>query len=590
MRESKPGTFVPIFGDFGCKANSCLLVSLTLCSILTMLKAQIILNEVMFDPDTLESHNEFVELYNSSPDIVDLSGWKVGDADELDLLTDAGGGMVLLPGQYGIILDASYFDNSTLYNTLIPTEALILTIDDGSFGRYGWSNTVSEPVVLTDTDGDTQQVYYYSPENSPGYSDEKIFLITDNNAQNWKNSRAFRGTPGFINSVTPPSIDIGMDTLWSEPAYPRENLPFLFYGLLRNYGRNPVNDFRISLFIDENEDGIPDPEEILSLESYHSELSFGDSLSVNWEVNGLNPGIHRLAVRVECSGDINDENDIKSLMVTIESEDNPVIINEIMYQPSAGQAEWIELFNQGVSEVELRNWKFSDSRDTVRVTGDHYLLSGGGYVVISNDSSILYQFEMSPSKLLVIRALPALNNDEDQLTIFSTSGRIVERVNYFHAWMGRETGSGISLERIRPDISSGLADNWAACVDISGGTPAHRNSIFVEGPVGQPDFSVHPNPFSPDEDGFEDFSIIDFKLPFATGFMTVDIYDITGRRIRRLADYVPVGQKGSFIWNGKDSQGRMARMGIYIILCRIFDPKRDLYRELKKTVVLVKRN
>lgn len=590
MRERKPGTCVPIFGNFRCKSVSYLLVSLTLFSILPILHAQIILNEVMFDPDTLESHNEFVELYNSGPDAVNLSGWKVGDADELDLLIDAGGDLILLARQYGIILDASYFDNSTLYNSLIPPDALILTIDDGSFGRYGWSNTVSEPVILMDADGDTQQVYYYSPENSPGYSDEKIFLIPDNNARNWKNSHAFRGTPGFINSVTPPTVDIGIDTLWSEPDYPRENLPFLLYGMLKNYGSNPINLFRISVFFDENEDNIPDAEEILSSESYHSELNYGDSLSLHWEVNNLNAGIHRLVVKLECSGDINAENDFKSLVVTIESEGNSVIINEIMYQPFSGQAEWVELFNQGVSEVELRNWKFSDTRDTVQVTDAHYLLSGGDYVVISNDSSILYQFNVPNSKLLVIRTLPTLNNDGDKITIFSASGRMMERVNYSHVWMGRETGNGISLERIRPDVSSDLADNWSACVDISGGTPAHQNSIYVEGPTDQTDFSVHPNPFSPDEDGFEDYSIIDFKLPFATGFMTVDIYDITGRRIRRLADYVPVGQKGSFIWNGKDSQERMARMGIYIILCRIFDPKRDLYRELKKTVVLVKRD
>ncbi len=590
MFRNLNGTLVAVFRNLGSKIVSYLIVSNTLFPVLSILHAQIILTEIMFDPDTLESHNEYVEIFNPGLDSVNLSNWTIGDADEPDLLMDAGSGLVIQPSQYGIILDASYFDNSSLYDSLIPEAALVLTIEDGSFGRYGWSNTASEPVILISSEGDTVQVYLYTPDNLPGYSDEKIFLTPDNAILNWKNSQNLHGTPGFENSVSPRITDMGIDSVWTDPEYPLENGSFILHAALKNYGKNLVTDCRLTVFSDKNRDGFPDQDEILSVNNYNMELNYGDSLILDWELSGLKGGVYSLAVLVECTGDNYTENDFIAILLTIENGDNPVIINEIMYQPSAGQAEWVELFNPGSSAINLRNWKISDMRDTVLITDKAISIPPLDYAVISKDSTVTGEFNLPLSKVIVLKSLPTLNNDEDDLKIFSASGRMVERVNYFHSWMGRETTTGTSLERIRPDISSALADNWAACVDISGATPGRQNSIFVTKVEEQAEFSIHPNPFSPDQDGFEDYSVIDYKLPFATGYMTVDIYDITGRRIRRLADYQPIGQSGSFVWNGQDSRGRIARMGIYIILCRIFNPEQDIYREFKKTVVLVKRN
>ena len=101
--------------------------------------------------------------------------------------------------------------------------------------------------------------------------------------------------------------------------------------------------------------------------------------------------------------------------------------------------------------------------------------------------------------------------------------------------------------------------------------------------------SVHPNPFSPDGDGFEDFTIFEYRLPFPTGFLSIDIFDIKGRKIKRLADYQAVGQNGYLVWDGRDGDGRITRMGIYVILVRVFEPNADIFREFKKTVVLVKK-
>ena len=53
---------------------------------------QILLSEVMADPAGSEHHDEFAEVLNTShTDTLDLSGWRLGDSDELDRIVSWGG-------------------------------------------------------------------------------------------------------------------------------------------------------------------------------------------------------------------------------------------------------------------------------------------------------------------------------------------------------------------------------------------------------------------------------------------------------------------------------------------------------------------
>lgn len=67
----------------------------------------------------------------------------MGDGEELDSLLDAGDGLTLGPGQLGLVLDDSYFGNSTAYEH-VPTDAILLTINDRAFG-WGGRTPVKKP-------------------------------------------------------------------------------------------------------------------------------------------------------------------------------------------------------------------------------------------------------------------------------------------------------------------------------------------------------------------------------------------------------------------------------------------------------------
>ncbi len=89
------------------------------------------------------------------------------------------------------------------------------------------------------------------------------------------------------------------------------------------------------------------------------------------------------------------------------------------------------------------------------------------------------------------------------------------------------------------------------------------------------DPNVEPNPFTPNGDGINDETFIKFFLGNVdiARRLTVNIYDLTGRRIRDLFDTHTVAaafvSDNSIKWDGRDNSGKMVRPGIYIYQIKI---------------------
>ena len=164
-------------------------------------QAEVVLSEVMWNPAGSEHHDEYVELANLSDTAwADLTGWRLGDGDELDELVDAGDGLSLPPGARALVLDGSYAEGSTTYDSL-RGRAFMLSIEDRAFGRAGWSNSSREAVILCDAAGDTVDVFQYEPVDASGRPWERIDLHAPGGSANWALSTSMGGTPGRPNSV-----------------------------------------------------------------------------------------------------------------------------------------------------------------------------------------------------------------------------------------------------------------------------------------------------------------------------------------------------------------------------------------------------
>ncbi len=80
------------------------------------------------------------------------------------------------------------------------------------------------------------------------------------------------------------------------------------------------------------------------------------------------------------------------------------------------------------------------------------------------------------------------------------------------------------------------------------------------------DFKISPNPFSPNEDGFED--TIDFIYSISKpSKITLYIYDLKGNQVKVIepAGVVATGKDHEITWNGIDYAEKLTRNGLYII-------------------------
>lgn len=235
----------------------CILTLLVFYASSLSYSSEVVINEVMANPKGKETgagspgdRNEFIELYNSSKDTIDLSGWKFTDFDGTDsivpwedtsLLSRYPGVVIkstlLPPGSFALILDPEYTSTDTVGDYYepydIPLNTLILTITNTTLGN-GLSN--NDPLLLYSLDGDSSSFGTPFdedgfPENAgDGISWERIDPSEADVINNWDKCEDPSGcTPGRINSV---GIEEKGSFTPSHPLYPNpcKSIPSLSIG------------------------------------------------------------------------------------------------------------------------------------------------------------------------------------------------------------------------------------------------------------------------------------------------------------------------------------------------------------------------
>ena len=109
-----------------------------------------------------------------------------------------------------------------------------------------------------------------------------------------------------------------------------------------------------------------------------------------------------------------------------------------------------------------------------------------------------------------------LANDGTSLISKDLYGTTLDSLSYTPTWHNRNliVTKNKSLERLNPQLNSNDRSNWSTSVATEGATPGKQNSIFTQNELRDSKVTINPNPFSPDNDGFEDFAIINFDLSY----------------------------------------------------------------------------
>jgi hypothetical protein len=266
-------------------------------------------------------------------------------------------------------------------------------------------------------------------------------------------------------------------------------------------------------------------------------------------------------------------------------------INEIMYEPGSSNAEFVELYNTSGDSVLLNAWKLtSANKNNYFITDSVVTLPPRTYFVVCSDSVVLVKYPSLQKyiyKCILQSGSLGLLNSNSSIVLKDAYKKVVDSVYYRSAWHNPNftNTKDRSLERINPLISSNDSRNWSSSANKNGATPGEVNSIFIGSVSSSSQLSISPNPFSPDNDGYEDFTSISFQTPFPITQVSIKIFDDKGRLMRELTNNETFGSSGTIIYDGRDKNGNPLRLGMYIVLFEAVNPQTGAKQVHKKVLV-----
>ena len=439
--------------------------------------SELTLSEVMFYPS--ENNGEYIEIYNTSlTQTIDLSTVKFKySTSTSNSFVSFIGGTNLAPGKFAVVLQGNYDYENGAYKRIIPADAIILKLSSNNFGTSGMANTTSRDVYLINGSSQVIDAYTYTADNNSGISDEKFLETKDNTVSNWRNSIKLNGTPGFQNSITPVKFinDLSIKLKSIVPTNPVEGDTVKLNFIVKNVGVYDAGQFNIDVFQDQNGDSTGQAAERFFNKTY-PELFVIDSVIVSTKFYADKIGLATIIGNVNYD---DEENPVDNkLIVQVKISEKPVqaadlLINEVMYAPNNQEPEWIEFINKSTRQVNLKNWKISDSNSLVAITTSDLFLNPGEMVVVSNDESISNYYPYSIK--IITRGLPSLGNNGDDIILKSGSGMTIDSLRYLSAWGG--SNGGYSLERLSISTNTNEPANWKSSVSKYKATPSKLNSV-----------------------------------------------------------------------------------------------------------------
>lgn len=555
----------------------------------------LVINEIMYAPPT--GVPEWVELLNLSPDSIDLNDWKLGNRSVSPRYTISTSQMIVPPLELVVVTKDTALLRQA-YQSLPPG-----AIQSTSLPTFLWNNN-GDAVVFVDNREVIMDSFFYAKTwgGASGTSLERIDgLGPSHDSSNWTSSEDSLGaTPGRANSAV--ALDFDLRILRAPQVIVKNGIPASFLITVQNIGKQTTGAFDLLLFDDMNNDSVGAPEEVIAQVSITQALVRRDSLVIQSTWSMPRPGGYNAIARIEYTQDERISNNKMLIPVKVGSAEHSLVINEIMYAPSGVNAEYIELMNVSDHDIDIANWKITDrptssgSVSQMKLSTERKVVRPDEFFLLASDTSMFRlwpHLRTTPPRLITIlnQSNISLNNDGDDIIVRDLLGSVVDSVAYQPGWHNSDVAdkTGRSLEKINPLLNANDLRSWSTSASPTGGTPGLANSIFAKSLPVQSRLSFSPNPFSPDDDGMDDFTLVQYELPLRTSLINIKIYDVKGRLIRFLSNNEPSGARGVIPWDGRDNENRKARIGMYIVLLEAIDDQGVNLETAKGVVVLAGR-
>lgn len=552
----------------------------------TVQAGNVVINEILYRPDGSDNP-EFVELYNRSSKNFNLDGWQLGD----------GAGPISLEG--APMLEASS------YLVLTGNRSFAASSDEGVYltGFPSLNDNADAVYIRSETGITIDSLFYDDNWNAvEGVSMERRDpAAASNDPFNWSSSSSTAGfSAGKQNSTYRPDEsppEVVFSTSLSENIFEARFNEFI----------RLTPDLRFLIGGSK-----------LQIDQFDSNR--GNRIFLRMPVSKTVDAENSYTLSVQNLSDVKGNITVSaSVPVSGSLKPGSVVINEIMYNPLSDpddnrpdQSEYIELRNRSESAVSLEGFILHDAPDengNVRpllpVNAASKWIPPNGILLVYPDTSATFarsrtaiffglENDLSTAQTVRIdRNSLSLASTADAIYLADSTGTTVDSVYYDEDWQNPNLPDtrGIALERINPAGPGNDESNWSSSISDKGGTPGRENTIYQTPGTRQDKIGIRfdPNPFSPDDDGFEDHLFINYKLDQADYLLKVRIFDRYGRQVRKLADGQPSGFDGSLIWDGRTDGGTKNRIGIYIVLFEAYNSSSGKNRTFKEVVVLVRR-
>ncbi|QCR23361.1 lamin tail domain-containing protein [Pontibacter sp. SGAir0037] len=519
---------------------------------------------------------EYIELYNATTDkVLTLQGIRYADATSTATLPNA----QLLPGEYAVIVPNNSVASFTQFGRAIGISNFPSLNNSGELLQLRQPNgRLIYAVQYSDT------WYRDNSKRNGGWSLEMIDVANPcGGAENWTSSTDPRGgTPAQANSVAASNPDNTAPVL--EDAFAvsptrlllrfNEKLDSTQAAVVANYSLNP---------------SVPITSVLVQGPLFTQAELILDSPLQERTLYTL------LASRIrDCSGNTSSQPLQVTFALPSAPEPGDVVINEVLFNPRSGGSDFVELVNRSDKFINLQNWQLantsSDSITNLRViTGSNYVLRPGQYVVLSsNPENIKMNYPAAREEtFLRMSSLPSYPDAAGTVVVLQPDTRVADRFTYSERMHFNliDDLNGVSLERIRlegPTIGSNF---HSAASTVGYATPGYRNSQSQAEVQAQQMFQVDPKVFSPDDDGYDDFTTINYSTT-AHGFVAnITVFDAQGREIRKLARNELLATNGFFRWDGVRDDGSKAAMGYYVLYIELFDLNGQKSMHKEKVVI-----
>ena len=538
----------------------------------------VVINEIMADPSPVIGlpNAEYIELRNNSSSTINLFKWRIDNGTTTSTVAV---NYLLAPDSLVILCSKS---QAVFFNA--PSKTLGLN----SFPAL---TNDGDLLSLSAPDGKTIHAVSYdinsygnTIQSAGGWSLEMMDPRMPCNGLNWRaSSNSKGGTPGTENSLYKQfSVDNALQALQC----------------------TAINDKLLLLILNQGADSVS-----LSTASHYQLSGWSNavigakaipplfnSIEISLQ-QAMEPNrIYRLKASpvMGCSSNRLDSLEIRTGLAKA-PEPGDVVINEILFDPPTGGADFIELHNPSTALINVRELMIGARNaggsigTAVMVSNKDHHLFPGDYLVLSADTGFVKrQWPKSiRQKMIVVKSLPSLPDDKGNCMVMNKQGKLIDELNYtddMHYPL-LTNKAGVSLERIDPISPSSSTGNWhSASSDAHHATPGFVNSQFRKlDSTDNSNIRLFPALISPDNDGQDDLLNIQYQFNETGTLLSAYIFHQNGQLLSKIIDNRLCGTAGSFSWNGFDAKNNRLPEGVYVVLIETFNLNGKTQR-LKKAI------